>query len=106
MLEGFDFNNMAKMMSEMQAKAKEIEQKTKETILTSKGGGGMVSVSANGAGEIVDITIDDSLMDDKESLQILLISTINDLLKSVENNKSSQMLNIFGGVNPFGFGNR
>ena len=102
MFEGFDLNSMSKMMEQMQEKAKELETKTKETTLTAKGGGGMVQVSANGGGEIIDITIDDSLMDDKESLQILLISTINDLLKSVEENKKSQALNMLGGINPFG----
>ncbi len=62
----------------------------------------MVSITANGAGEIIDVTIDDSLLTDKDSLQILLISTINDVIKMVEDNKKSQALNMFGGMNPFG----
>jgi len=62
----------------------------------------MVQASANGLGEIIDITIDDSLMDDRESLQILLISTVNDVLKMVEDNKKSQAMGLFGGLNPFG----
>jgi DNA-binding YbaB/EbfC family protein len=104
MFEGFDFNNMTKLMEQMQEKAKEIEKKTKETTITAKGGGGMVQVSANGAGEIIDILIDDSLMEDKESLQILLISTINDVLKSVEENRKSQAMNMFdiGTMSNFG----
>lgn len=102
MFEGMDFSKMGEMMEQVQAKAKELEEKTKSTILTAKGGGGMVSVSANGAGEIVDINIDDSLMDDKEALQILLISTINEVLKSAEDNKKSQAMSLMGGFNPFG----
>ncbi len=53
---------------------REIEERSKSAILTAKAGGGMVKVSANGMGEIIDITIDDSLLEDRESLQILLIS--------------------------------
>ena len=102
MFDGLDLNKMNEMMKEVQEKAKELEEKTKSTILTAKGGGGMVRVSANGAGEIVDIEIDDSLLDDKEALQILLISTINEVLKSIEENKKSQALNLMGGFNPFG----
>ena len=101
MFEGLDLSKMSEMMEQVQAKAKEIEEKTKSTILTAKGGGGMVTVSANGAGEIVDIDIDDSLLDDKEALQILLISTINEVLKSVEENKKSQAMSLMGGLNPF-----
>ena len=101
MFEGLDLSKMSEMMEQVQAKAKELEEKTKSTILTAKGGGGMVTVSANGAGEIVDIDIDDSLLDDKEALQILLISTINEVLKSVEENKKSQAMSLMGGLNPF-----
>jgi len=102
MFEGLDLSNMGKMMEQMQEKAKELQAKSKETILTAKGGGGMVQVSADGTGEIVDITIDDSLLEDKESLQILLISTLNDVLKMVEDNKKSQAMGMLGGLNPFG----
>jgi len=104
MFEGLDLKNMGKMMEQMQAKAQELQEKSKETILTAKGGGGMVQVSANGAGEIVDITIDDSLMEDKEALQILLISTLNDVMKMVEDNKKAQAMGMLGGINPFGGG--
>ena len=102
MFEGMDLNKMQEMLKGMQEKAQEMEQQIKSTTLTAKGGGGLVEVSANGAGEIIDINIDDSLLEDKESLQILLISTINDALKMAEDNKKSQALNIFGGLNPFG----
>jgi nucleoid-associated protein EbfC len=59
-----------------------------------------VSVSMNGNAEVIDITLDDSLLSDKESLQILLISAINDVSKMVEENKklaTSQMLSSIGG---------
>ena len=104
MFEGLDLKSMGKMMEQMQAKAQELQEKSKETILAAKGGGGMVEVSANGTGEIVDITIDDSLMEDKEALQILLISTINDVMKMVEDNKKAQAMGMLGGLNPFGGG--
>jgi len=99
----FDLNSLGKILSDIQSKAKELEEKSKSTILTAKSGGGMVEVSANGSGEIVDITIDDSLLEDKESLQILLISAINDVLKMVEDNKKSQAFGVLEGLNPFGF---
>jgi len=102
MFEGLDLSKMQDMLEDMQNKAKELEEKSKAVVMTAKGGGGLVQASVNGAGEVVDITIDDSLLEDKESLQILLISTINDALKMAEDNKKSQALNMFGGLNPFG----
>jgi len=102
MFEGLDMSKMGAMMEELQSKAKEMEEQSKNITMTAKAGGGIVSVTANGANEIIDITIDDSLMDDKESLQILLISATNDVLKMVEDNKKTQAMGMMGGMNPFG----
>ena len=102
MFEGLDMSKMGQMMEELQSKAKEMEEQSKKIMLTAKAGGGMIEVTANGGGEIVDITVDDSLLDDKESLQILMISAINDVIKMVDDNKKSQAMGMMGGLNPFG----
>ncbi|NOZ90255.1 MAG: YbaB/EbfC family nucleoid-associated protein [Epsilonproteobacteria bacterium] len=102
MFEGLDMSKMGEMIEQLQSKAKEMEEQAKSVTLTAKAGGGMIEVSANGAGEIIDITIDDSLLEDKESLQILLISAINDVNKMVEDNRKSQAMGMMGGLNPFG----
>ena len=102
MFEGLDLGNMGKMMEQMQEKAKQIQEQAKNVQLTAKAGGGLIEVTANGAGEVIDIIIDDSLLDDKESLQILLISVMNDVNKMVEDNKKSQAMGMMGGMNPFG----
>lgn len=103
MFEGLDLGNMGKMLEQMQEKAKAFQEEAKHIELTAKSGGGLVVVKANGAGEIIDVEIDDSLLEDKESLQILLISAINDVIKMVEDNKKSQALGMIGGLNPFSF---
>jgi DNA-binding YbaB/EbfC family protein len=102
MFEGLDMSKMGQMMEELQSKAKDMEEQQKSVTMTAKAGGGMIEVTANGAGDIIDMTIDDSILDDKESLQILLISAMNDVLKMVEDNKKSQAMNMMGGMNPFG----
>jgi len=102
MFEGLDFKNMGKMMEEMQEKASAMQEQSKSVQMTAKGGGGMIEITANGMGEVIDITIDDSMFEDKASLQILLIATINDVMQMVEDNKKSQAMGMFGGMNPFG----
>ena len=102
MFEGLDMSKMGEMMEQLQSKAKDIEEQSKSVTLTAKAGGGMIEVTANGTGEVVDITIDGSILEDKESLQILLISVINDVNKMVEDNKKSQAMGMIGGLNPFG----
>lgn len=98
----FDPEQMNGLFSGMQKEFAEMEQKAKDTIYTSKSGGGLVSVSVNGAGEVIDVNIDDSLLEDKESLQILLISAVNDAFKNIEENKKSLAMQMFGNMNLFG----
>ncbi|MDO5045675.1 YbaB/EbfC family nucleoid-associated protein [Campylobacter sp.] len=101
MFEGLDFSKMGEMLEEVQKRAKELEDESMSREFSVKSGGGLISVKANGKGEILDITIDDSLLEDKESLQILLISAVNDLLKMVEDDKkhlASKMLGGFTGM--------
>jgi len=102
MFEGMDMSKMAEMMKDLQSKAQEMEEQAKNITMTAKAGGGLVTVTANGANEITDISIDDSLLDDKSSLQILLMSATNEVLKMVEDNKKSQAMGMMGGMNPFG----
>ena len=101
MFEGFDMSKMSEMMSQMQDKAKEIEEQAKNIQFVSKAGGGLIELTVNGAGEVIDLNIDDSMLDDKNLLQLLLISAMNDANKMVEENKKSQAMGMMGGMNPF-----
>jgi len=98
MFDGLDMSKMGEMLESMQKQAGEMQNKLEAVELTSRSGGGMIEIKANGGGEVVDISIDDSLLEDKESLQILLISAINDITKMVEDNKKSQAMSMMGGL--------
>jgi pantothenate kinase-related protein Tda10 len=57
---------------------------------------------ANHFNEIVDSVLDDSLLEDKDSLQILLISAMNDVIKQSDENKKMMAMNLMGGFGSFG----
>lgn len=105
MFDGIDFSKMGSMLEELQNKAKELENANDNKEFSVKSGAGMVEIKINGKGEIMDLNIDDSLFEDKESLQILLISAMNDAIKLVENEKknlAARMLGDLGGFGGFG----
>ena len=100
-----NLGDMGKMLEGMQENAEKLQAELESKTFSVKSGGGMVEVVMNGKGEVIDITIDDSLMDDRDSLQILLIGAMNDAYKMVETNKQNSamgMLGGMGGMNPFG----
>jgi DNA-binding YbaB/EbfC family protein len=92
MFGNIDFNEM---MQKIQEQLQESDNKT----YTAKSGGGLVEATVNGKLEVIDLKIDDSLLEDKESLQILLMSAINDAIKMALDDKKAQAMNMFGGLN-------
>ena len=99
MFEGMDLNKLMGQVQEMASKAKEdgVNQ-----VFTSKTGGGMIELSINGNSEVINLEIEDSLLEDKDSLKILLISAMNDVIKQSDDAKKSMAMNMMGGMNPFG----
>jgi len=99
---------MSKMLEGMQENAAKLQTELESKTFSVKSGGGMVEVSMNGKGEVVDLMIDDSLLSDKTSLEILLIGAINDANKMVMQNQQQSAMGLLGGMggmgnmNPFG----
>jgi DNA-binding YbaB/EbfC family protein len=78
-----------------------MQEQAKNVEFTAKAGGGLIEITANGAGEVIDLNIDDEMLDDKNLLQLLLMSAMNDVTKMIEDNKKSQAMGMMGGMNPF-----
>ena len=102
MFKDMDFSKMGEMLSKVQEEAQKLQEESEKKTFVAKSGGGMVKIEANGKGEIIDIDIDNSLLDDKDSMQILLISAINDVLKMVEEDKKLQATNMLGSLGGLG----
>jgi len=102
MFENFDLSKMGAMLEEAKKQAQKMQEDASSKQFTAKSGGGMVSVSMNGNAEVIDITLDDSLLSDKESLQILLMSAMNDVSKMVEDNKKLATTQMLSGIGGFG----
>ena len=104
MFDGIDLKNLnlGDMINKFQDMAKEQEAKNAQNLFTAKAGGGMVEISINGNSEVIDLKLDDSLLEDKDSLQILLISAMNDVIKQSGENKKMMAMNMMSGLGSFG----
>ena len=87
--------DLNEILKKFQEHMEDIDNKTYKAT----SGGGLIEVSINGKLEVIDVKIDDSLLEDKESLQILLMSAINDAIKMAIEDKKAQALNMFGDMN-------
>lgn len=99
----FEPKDLQNILGSVQEQIKEMEQKARDKVITSKSGGGLIDVQFNGVGELIDINIDDELLQDKQALQILLISAINEGYKQIEESKKNDLFDQMKNLNPFKF---
>ena len=97
-----NMGDLSKMLQGFEENAQKLKEELASKTFSVKSGGGMVELTLNGNGEVIDLNIDDELLEDKESLQILLIGAINDANKMVQQNQQQSALGMLGGANPFG----
>ncbi len=93
-----NLGDMGKMLEGMQENAAKLQEELEAKTFSVKSGGGLVEVTVNGKGEVIDLSIDDELLSDKDSLQILLIGAINDANKMVQQNQQSSAMSMLGGL--------
>ena len=99
-----DVNKMMQQVQQMQAEmAKAQEELATETVEASVGGG-MVTVTANGAGEIVSIKIKPEAIDpdDPEGLEDLVLAGVNEAIRSAQDLMQSRLGASLGGLGGLG----
>jgi DNA-binding YbaB/EbfC family protein len=97
-----DMGEMSKMLEGMQENAEKLKRELASKIYSVKTGGGLVELSVNGNGEVVDLIIDETTLTDKDMLQILLIGAINDANKMVQDNQQQSAMGMLGSLNNMG----
>ncbi|STQ85731.1 YbaB/EbfC family nucleoid-associated protein [Helicobacter muridarum] len=99
----FDPKDLQNLLGSMQEQVREMEEKAEKKIIQTKSGGGLIDVKFNGKGELVDINIDDELLQDKQALQLLLISALNEGYKQIEDSKKDNIMEHIKSLNLFNY---
>ncbi len=92
--------NIQQMMKQAQQMQERLQKQMAELRIEASAGGGMVTVVVNGAKQIQSITIDPEVVskEDVEMLQDLIVAAINDAQRKVDDELSSQMGGMMGGL--------
>ena len=95
-----NLGNMLKQAQEMQSRMAELQARLAEIDMTGSAGGGMVTVTLNGKGEMKKVAIDKSLIiaDESEVLEDLIVAATNDAKTRVEAFVSGEMSKLTGGL--------
>jgi DNA-binding YbaB/EbfC family protein len=86
MKKGFDMNALMKQAQQMQEQVMKAQEEARGEIVEASAGGGMVTVKANGGGELMEIRIDPAAIDpdDPELLADMVLAAANEALRSAQ----------------------
>ncbi|MBX6742760.1 MAG: YbaB/EbfC family nucleoid-associated protein [Acetobacteraceae bacterium] len=94
-----NLTNMLKQAQQMQARMQEMQAKLEATQVEGAAGGGMVKVTLSGKGDLKRVSIDPSLMDDREVLEDLIVAAHADAKQKVEAAMAEEMQKATAGLN-------
>jgi DNA-binding YbaB/EbfC family protein len=99
-----DMNKLMQQAQEMQEQLAKVQEETANETVEATAGGGMVTVTANGAGEIVEIKIAKEAIDpdDPEMLADLVLAAVNEALRSAQRLVESKVGPLMGGLGGLG----
>ena len=96
--------NLMKQAQKMQADMQKAQEEMANIEVTGQAGGGLVSVTRTCRHDVKRVTIDDSVMDDKEMLEDLVAAAVNDAVRQVEKTTEEKMSGLTAGMGlPGGF---
>lgn len=98
MFEGLDLSKLGAIAEQAQNQMGKMQEESARKIFSAKSGGGMVNVSVSGKLEVTDIVFDNSLLEDKETLQILLMGALNEAIKMALDDQKNAMFSSFAGL--------
>lgn len=99
-----DLNKLMKQAQEMQAQMAKAQEELKNEIVEASAGGGMVTVKATGALEIVEIKIAPEAIDpdDPDLLADMVLAAVNEALRSAQGLVESKLGSTMGGLEGLG----
>jgi DNA-binding YbaB/EbfC family protein len=89
----FDMNKMLQQVQQMQAQMAEVQEELAKERVEASAGGGVVTVTASGAGEVVAIKISPEAIDpeDPEMLADMILAAVNEALRSAHSLAESKL---------------
>jgi hypothetical protein len=92
--------DLQRMAQQMQQNMARVQSELEAAQVDGSAGGGVVSATVTGKGELVSITIDPSAVDpaDVEMLQDLVVAAVNDALRASRELAEQKMAAVTGGL--------
>ena len=96
-----NFQQLFPMGQQVQARISQLQTELGNRTVTSSSGGGMVSVTADGRGQIRSVKIDPAVVvsDDVEMLEDLVLAAVSEAQQRAQQLAEEEMKKLYGGLN-------
>jgi hypothetical protein len=97
---GMDMDKLLQQVGQMQEQMQHAQEELANETVEATAGGGMVTVTANGAGEIKQIKIDPKAIDpnDPEMLEDMVLAAVNEAIRAARSLMESKLGGLTGGA--------
>ena len=97
---GMDMDKLLQQVGQMQEQMEKAQDELASETVEATAGGGMITVTANGAGEIKQIKIDPKAIDpnDPEMLEDMILAAVNEAIRSARALTESKLGGLAGGA--------
>jgi len=94
-------SGLMKQAQKMQEEMARVQAEAATKTVEASAGGGMVTVTANGANEIVSVKIEKEVVnpDDVDMLQDLIVAAANEALRRIQEETQQEIGKLTGGLN-------
>lgn len=95
-----DLSKILQQAQQMQGRLQQMQEELQNKTVTASAGGGMVTVTADGKGQVRRIEIDKSVVDpaDVEMLEDLVLVAVNEAQKKAAELAQNEMAQLAGGM--------
>ncbi|MGD9788240.1 MAG: YbaB/EbfC family nucleoid-associated protein [Sulfuricellaceae bacterium] len=91
--------NLMKQAQQMQANMEKMQEQLASIEVEGQAGAGMVKVTMTCRHDVKRVTIDPSVMDEKEMLEDLIAAAVNDAVRRAEQTSQEKMAGFTAGLN-------
>src|SRR3954453_11228522 len=97
---GMDMNKLLQQVGEMQDQMQKAQDELAQASVESSAGGGMVTVTASGSGDIQQIKINPKAIDpsDPEILADMVLAAVNEAIRSARSLQETKLGGLAGGA--------
>lgn len=90
---------LMKQAQQMQANMQKMQEQIAQMEIEGQAGAGMVKIVMTGKHDVRRVSIDPSVMDDREMLEDLIAAAVNDAVRRIESTTQEKMSGFTAGLN-------